>query len=155
VTARAGRVGHGPRKLTPARRKLLLEAVEKGHSQTAAASVAGISKRTLQRELQRSTVLGRQIDAARDAAEAKLLDIVIEQAVKPGQWVPAAWLLERMHGYVRPTSLKAELTSPEHAAALAAAERIAGMTPEETEQALRANLRLLAAHDADSDDKAS
>lgn len=144
---RAGHLGHRPRVLTPAKRTLLLEAVAKGHSQSAAAALAGISRRTLHRELQRSAVLGRQIDAAADAAEAYLLNKVIEGAAKNVVW--ACWLLERRFGYTR--NLKAEVVAmtAEHAAALAAAERVAGMTPEEAQQALSANLQLLAAQDAE------
>jgi hypothetical protein len=146
---RRGQVGHNPRKLTPARRHVLLEAVAKGHSQTAAASIAGISRATLQRELRRSAVLAREIEEARYAAEAYLLNIVIEGAAKNVVW--ACWLLERAFGYTKRFAAEVTAMTPEQAAALVAAEKVAGMTPDEARAALRENLKLLSEHDSDED----
>jgi hypothetical protein len=143
----AGTLGHRQRALTPARRKLLLEAIEKGHSPTAASSIAGISRRTLQRELQRSAVLARQVDAARDKAESYLLEKVIEAAAKDARH--AEWLLERRWAETYGRNA-AQAIPPEQVAALALAERVARLTPDEQRATFERNLRLIREHDEDT-----
>jgi hypothetical protein len=50
-----------------------------------AAAIAGISRRTLHRELNRSVALGRQIDQAKDEAEAAVTDTVTDRLlIEPG-----------------------------------------------------------------------
>ena len=99
----AGKRGRpkGSVKLTPARTDIIVQALEKGHSLTSAARLAGLHRDTLQRWMKR----GRKgengvfshfyvtVQEALAKSEQKLVELVFNHAEK--DWRAAAWLLSR------------------------------------------------------------
>ena len=88
-------------KLTPDRTDIIVQALEKGHSMTSAARLAGLHRDTLNRWMKR----GRKgengvfshfyvtVQEALAKSEQKLVELVFNHAEK--DWRAAAWLLSR------------------------------------------------------------
>ena len=99
----AGKRGRpkGSVKLTPDRTDIIVQALEKGHSLTSAARLAGLHRDTLNRWMKR----GRKgengvfshfyvtVQEALAKSEQKLVELVFNHAEK--DWRAAAWLLSR------------------------------------------------------------
>lgn len=112
-----------PTKYTPATRAAIVGAVRAGLPLPAAFAKAGISPSTYERwvKLAYSDPEGDgaqyvpfllELEAAKAEAEAELVSEVREAAkewsdgekARRGDWRAAAWLLERAHGYAKPTA---------------------------------------------------
>lgn len=112
-----------PSKFTRSTRDRYLAAVRRGLPPPACAALAGVSPRTV--ELWRLTATNDpegegakylgfflEVEAARAEVAADLLEVVKDAAgewddgngkTRRGDWRAAAWLLERSHGYTKPT----------------------------------------------------
>jgi transposase-like protein len=99
----AGKPGRpkGSVKLTPERTDIIVQALEKGHSLTSAARMAGLHRDTLQRWMKRgrkgeSPLLCHFYVTVQEAlakSEHKLVELVFNHAER--DWRAAAWLLAR------------------------------------------------------------
>ncbi len=91
----------GSVKLTPTRTEVIVEGLEKGHSLTSAARLAGLHRDTVQRWMKRgrkgeSPLFSDFFVTVQDAlakSEQKLVALVLNHAEK--DWRAAAWLLSR------------------------------------------------------------
>lgn len=86
-----------PTKLTPAVEELILDALRKGNTRTAAAEYVGIPRETLSRWMARSVTFRHAVTRAEAEAEVHAVD-ALRDGYDDGDWRAAlAWLERRRH----------------------------------------------------------
>lgn len=85
-----------PTKLTPARQKAIMRAIEQGATYEHAAAAAGIHYDTLNEWRKANPEFAEALKAAEARGVLACLRR-IEEAAKSGQWQAAAWILERRY----------------------------------------------------------
>lgn len=95
-------------KLTQRNLPRIVRAASLGATKAIQAKVAGVDESTFYRWLQRGrdepdTIFAELVDAldAAEAAAAERMLAVVTKAAAGGNWLPAAWILERRFGYIK------------------------------------------------------
>lgn len=110
---KGGALASTKRKRTPARRKVIVTALERGHTRAAAAALAGMHRVTLWEWVTEDPDMAQACDMAEAKAEADIGGVLIEQAHGTDFRATLAWLQHRRRDDWKPPTVTTEVSGPE------------------------------------------